>query len=111
MNKRVFLEAEILRELSELDFYTISAPLNTKEFWSEWQEKYTRASLTRIALRNIARSRRLSRKELFRVRNLLRKYDDIIAYLNNLKLTALSARGYGGGYYIEFGEEDEEGGQ
>ncbi|AAC06699.1 hypothetical protein [Aquifex aeolicus] len=102
------LELELIRELSEIDFYNISAPLNSKEFWKEWQEKFNRANLTRIALRNILRNKRLSPKEYRKVKNSIKKYEDIINYLNALKLTALNARGSFGGYFIEFDEDEEE---
>ncbi|HID66625.1 MAG TPA: hypothetical protein EYP32_07595 [Aquificaceae bacterium] len=54
------------------------------------------------------RTQKLSRKDYLRVKNLLKKYEDIIYYLNSLKATALSARGYMGSYYIEFEEDDED---
>jgi len=102
------VELELIRELSEIDFYNVSAPLNSKEFWKEWQEKFNRANLTRIALRNILREKRLNPKDYRRVKNLIKKYEDIINYLNALKLTALNARGSFGGYFIEFDEDEGE---
>jgi len=106
--KKNNLELDLIRELSEIDFYNVSAPLNSKEFWKEWQEKFNKANLTRIALRNILRERRLNGREYRRVKNLIKKYEDIINYLNALKVTALNARGSFGGYFIEFDEDEED---
>lgn len=102
------LEIELIKELSNLDYYNIKTPFTSKDFWKEWQEKFNKANLTKIALRNIMRTQKLSRKDYLRVKNLLKKYEDIIYYLNSLKATALSARGYMGSYYIEFEEDDED---
>ncbi|NPB07621.1 MAG: hypothetical protein GXN96_01680 [Aquificae bacterium] len=105
------LELELLRELSELDYYVVKTPLNSKDFWREWQEKYSKAHLTSIALRSLLRKKRLSRKEYLRAKDLLRKYGEILAYLESLKSVALSSRGYSGGYFVEFEEDDEEEGE
>ena len=101
------LELEILKELNDLEYYNIKSPLNSKEFWREWQEKYNKANLMRIALRSILRRKKLKRKDFYRVKNMLLRYEDIIKYLESLKNLALTARGYYG-YYIEFEEDDED---
>ncbi len=101
------LELELLSELDELNYYAISSPITSKEFWKEWQEKYSKANLVLIGLRDILRSRRLRKKDYLRAKSLIMKYEDIIKYLESLKDAALSARGYFGGYYIEF-EDDED---
>jgi len=105
------LELELLRELSELDYYLVKAPLNSKDFWKEWQEKYSKAHLTRIALKSLIRKKRLGRKDYLKAKELLRKYGEILAYLESLKAVALSSRGYSGGYFVEFEEDDEEEGE
>ncbi len=102
------LELELLGQLEELNYYTISSPLTSKEFWKEWQEKYSKANLILIGLRDILRSRRLRKKDYLKAKSLVRKYEDIVKYLESLKNAALSARGYFGGYYIEFEEDDDE---
>jgi len=99
-------EVELLKEIQELDFFVVKAPVNSKEFWKEWQEKYSKANMTRIAIRHILQ-RRLPKEDYLRAKGLLQKYEEVVEYLENLKNVALS-RGYGGNYYIEFGEEDEE---
>ncbi|WP_461831239.1 hypothetical protein [Aquifex sp.] len=102
------IELELLKEISDLEYYDVKAPLNSKDFWKEWQEKFNRANLTLIALRNILRKNRLSKQDFKKVVNLIKSYEDIISYLNSLKATALNARGYYGGYFIEFEEDDED---
>ncbi len=97
----------MLRKLEELNYYIVLSPLNSKEFWKEWQEKYSKAYITLIALRDILRSKRLRGKDYEKTKRLIRRYEEIIKYLEGLKNTALSTRGYIGGYYIEF-EDDEE---
>lgn len=101
------LELELLSQLEELGYYIISTPITSKEFWKEWQEKYSKANLVLIGLKDILRSRRLRRKDYQKAKSLVMKYEDIVKYLESLKKAALNAKGYFG-YYIEFEEDDEE---
>lgn len=102
------LELELLGQLEELNYYTISTPITSKDFWKEWQEKYSKANLVLIGLRDILRSKRLRKKDYLRAKSLVRKYEDIVKYLESLKNTALNVRGYFSGYHIELEEDDEE---
>ncbi|NPB06136.1 MAG: hypothetical protein GXO03_00875 [Aquificae bacterium] len=101
------LELELLKELEELDYYVIKAPIGTRAFWREWQEKYGRARVTRIAIRHLLR-RRLPREEYRRARNLLKKYDELLHYLETLRAVASSGP-FAGSFFVEFGDEEEEG--
>lgn len=102
------LELELLNQLEELNYYHIHTPINSKDFWKEWQEKYSKANLILIGLRDILRSKHLRKKDYLKARSLVKKYEDIVKYLESLKNAALSTRGYFGGYYIEFEEDDDD---
>ncbi len=87
------LDLNLMEELSNLEYFIVKAPVNTQEFWKEWQEKYSRAFVSRIAIKKLLRTRKLSYEEIKRYKALLEVYEDIVFYLENIKRLALSLRG------------------
>ncbi len=87
------LDLNLMEELSNLEFFIVKAPVSGQDFWKEWQEKYSRAFVSRIAIKKILKTRRLSYEEIKRYRALLEVYEDIVFYLENLKRLALNLRG------------------
>ncbi|MEJ7619333.1 MAG: hypothetical protein WKI46_00755 [Aquificaceae bacterium] len=87
------LDLNLMEELSNLEYFIVKAPVNSQEFWKEWQEKYSRAFVSRIAVKKILKTRKLSYEEIKRYRTLLEVYEDIVFYLENIKRLALNLRG------------------
>lgn len=101
------LDLNLMEELSNLEYFIVKAPVNTQEFWKEWQEKYSRAFVSRIAIKKLLRTRKLSYEEIKRYKALLEVYEDIVFYLENIKRLALNLRGiFEASESPEFDDED-----
>ncbi len=101
------LDLNLMEELSNLEYFIVKAPVNTQEFWKEWQEKYSRAFVSRIAVKKLLRTRKLSYEEIKRYKALLEVYEDIVFYLENIKRLALNLRGiFEANESPEFDDED-----
>ncbi len=100
------LDLNLLEEMTQLEYFLVKKPMNSPEFWTEWQEKYGKATLAKVALKKIARTRKLSHEEYSRLRTMMGVYDDVLKYLEQLKNTALSVRGIVTNMGVEFDDED-----
>ncbi len=101
------LDLNLMEELSNLEYFIVKAPVNTQEFWKEWQEKYSRAFVSRIAVKKLLRTRKLSYEDIKRYKALLEVYEDIVFYLENIKRLALNLRGiFEANESPEFDDED-----
>ncbi len=100
------LDLNLLEEMTQLEYFLVKKPMNSPEFWTEWQEKYGKATLAKVALKKIARTRKLSHEEYSKLRTMMGVYDDVIRYLEQLKNTALSVRGIVTNMGVEFDDED-----
>jgi hypothetical protein len=52
------LDIQLLEELSNLEYFIVKAPLNSRDFWKEWQDKFSRAYMTRIAIKKLLRTKK-----------------------------------------------------
>jgi len=100
------LDLNLLEEMTQLEYFLVKKPMNSPEFWTEWQEKYGKATLAKVALKKIARTRKLSHEEYSKLRTMMGVYDDVLKYLEQLKNTALSVRGIVTNMGVEFDDED-----
>ncbi len=100
------LDLNLLEEIAQLEYFLIRKPMSSNEFWTEWQEKYGKATLAKVALKKIAKTRKLSHEEYGKLRTMMRVYDDILRYLEQLKNTALSVRGIVTNFNVELDDED-----
>jgi len=100
------LDLSLLEEMTQLEYFLVKKPMNSPEFWADWQEKYGKASLAKIALKKIARTRKLSQEEYLRLKTMMAVYDDVLMYLEQLKNTALNVRGIVPNMEVEFDDED-----
>ncbi len=91
--KNLSFDVHLLEEVSNLEYFIVKSPINTLEFWKEWQEKFSRAYMSKTAIRKILRSKRLSYVEVSKYKAQLNIYDDVLFYLETLKNLALSLRG------------------
>ncbi|RMH80709.1 MAG: hypothetical protein D6674_03500 [Acidobacteria bacterium] len=87
------LDITLMEELSNLEYFVVKAPVNTADFWREWQEKYSRAFMSKTAIKKILKTKKLNYEELKRYKALLKTYEDTVLYLENIKRLALSLRG------------------
>ncbi len=87
------MEMKFLQEISDLDFFIIRKPIASPEFWTEWQEKYGKAVISKIALKKLLKSHKLEKSEILKIKTSIKAYEDIIDYLEKLKQTAFNLRG------------------
>ncbi len=86
-------EMRFLQEISDLDFFIIRKPIASPEFWSEWQEKYGKAVISKIALKKLLKFQKLDKEEVLKIKTSIKAYEEIIEYLERLKHTAFHLRG------------------
>lgn len=94
MDKKSSLEFHWLEELSKLDSFVIRTPVNKQEFWSEWQEKYSKAKMGRIASIRMLRKKGLNSEQISKMKDSINFYDNVLEYLNEFKSIALNVRGF-----------------
>ncbi len=104
--KKNRLDLSLFEEMTQLEYFLVKKPMNSPEFWGEWQEKFGKASLAKIALKKISKSRKLSQEEYAKLRVMSKVYDDILNYLEQLKTTALSLKGAVSNFNVELDDED-----
>ncbi|SHK24832.1 hypothetical protein SAMN05444391_0434 [Thermocrinis minervae] len=102
------LDVNLVEELSNLEYFIVKSPVVSKDFWAEWQEKFSRAYMSRIAVKKILRNKKLTYEEANRYKTLLQMYEDVLTYLEMLKTLSLSLRGVYPSPQdrIEFDDED-----
>jgi hypothetical protein len=100
------LDMNLLEELTQLEYFLIKKPMNSPEFWGEWQEKYGKATLAKVALKKIAKTKKLSHQEYTKLRTMMGVYDEILKYLEQLKTTALNIKGVVPNFNVELDDED-----
>ncbi len=94
MDKKSSLELQWLEEMSKLDSFVIKTPLNKQEFWAEWQEKYSKARMGRIASVRMLRKKGLNSEQIKQIKEKVNFYDNILDYLNEFRGIALNLRGF-----------------
>jgi len=99
------LDVKLLEELSNLEYYIVKAPVGSKDFWKEWQEKFSRVSMARIATKKLIKSDKIDYEEMMRYRSNLSIYEEVLQYLDTLKRLALQVRGC---YSQDFEFDDED---
>ena len=101
------LDLQLLEELSNLEYYIVKTPINSKDFWKEWQEKFSRAYMARVATKKLLKSKKMSYEDISKYKSILTAYENILHYLEILKALALHLRGfYPAGQDVEFDDED-----
>ena len=99
------IDVKLLEELSNLEYYIVKAPVSSKDFWKEWQEKFSRAYMARIATKKLIKSDKIDYEEMMRYRSNLNLYEEVLQYLDTLKRLALQVRGC---YSQDFEFDDED---
>ncbi len=109
MKKSNTFDIRVLEELANLESFIVKKPINTPEFWSEWQEKFGRAYMSRVALRKVIKISKVDYEDYRKAKILLETYDEIVKYLEYIKVVALNAKGIhpGGMSNMEFLDEDD----
>jgi len=101
------LDVQLLEELSNLEYYIVKAPINSKDFWKEWQEKFSRVYMAKVAAKKLLKSKKMSYDDISKYKSILAVYEDILYYLEILKALALQLRGfYPTGQDVELDDED-----
>ncbi len=87
------IDINLMEELSNLEYFIVKTPVNSPEFWKEWQEKYSRAYVSKIAVKKLLKTKRLTYEDIKRYRAMLEMYEGLLLYLESLKRLALKLRG------------------
>ncbi len=105
--KNTYIDTQILEELSNLEFFIVKNQVGTSEFWKEWQEKFSRAYMGKVAIKKLLKTKKFSYEDVSRYKTQLRVYDDVLVYLETLKNIAMSLKGITSfGSSPEFDDED-----
>jgi len=88
------LELKLLEELNKLERFVLKNPVDSKNFWKEWQTVYTNVKLTQIAIRSLINGGNLEKAELKELGRKLKVLKDVEQLLKGLKEVALQVKGY-----------------
>ena len=88
------LELKILEELNKLERFNLKNPVDSKNFWKEWQSVYTNVKLSQIAIRSLVDRGDLDRAELKELTRKLKTFKEVEQFLKELKEVALQVKGY-----------------
>jgi len=84
-------DLNLSQEIMNLERFIIKSPIGTKEFWSEWQQKYGEIIATKAAVRKTLKlyEGKLPESKMFKLYALLEAYKEITNYLDILRVLAL----------------------
>jgi hypothetical protein len=88
------LELKLLEVLSKLQQYGISTPIDSKNFWKEWQKVFTQVKLSQVAIRSLLGSENLKTEEVDYLKRKLAELKEVENYLREIKEVALQVKGY-----------------
>ncbi|MEZ0361551.1 MAG: hypothetical protein ABWK04_06645 [Hydrogenobacter sp.] len=105
--KNIPLDVQLLEEVSNLEYFIVKSPVNSQDFWKEWQEKFSRAYMSRIAIKKLLKAKKLPYDELSKYKAQITLYEDVLYYLETLKNIAMSIRGiFMSDQNVELDDED-----
>ncbi len=84
----------MIEELANLEAFIVKKPINTAEFWAEWQEKFGRAYMSKVALKKLMKIKKMGYEEYRKAKVLIETYEEILKYLEYVKNVALNAKGF-----------------
>jgi hypothetical protein len=84
-------DINLSQEIMNLERFIIKNPVGTKEFWSEWQQRYGEIIATKAAIRKALKlyKGKISEEKLFQLYAMLEAYKEILNYLDVLRILAL----------------------
>lgn len=88
------LELKLLEEINKLQSYAVKTSVDKRNFWSEWQQIFTKVKLNKIAIKSLLEGENLSPEEKKKLKNRLNTLREIEYYLRELKEVALQVKGY-----------------
>jgi hypothetical protein len=90
-NNLTEFDLNLSQEIMNLERFIIKNPVGTKEFWSEWQQRYGEIIATKAAVRKTLKmhKNKISEEKLFQLYALLEAYKEIANYLDILRVLAL----------------------
>jgi len=88
------LELKLLEEINKLQNYAVKTSVDKRNFWSEWQQIFTRVKLNKIAIKSLLEDDALQPEEKRKLKNRLNILKEIEYYLKELKEVALQVKGY-----------------
>jgi hypothetical protein len=65
------LDIQLLEEHTNLEYFIVKAPLNSRDFWKEWQDKFSRAYMIRIAIKKLLRTKKASYEEVSKYKSMI----------------------------------------
>lgn len=105
--KNAPLDVQLLEEMSNLEYFIVKSPVNTQDFWKEWQEKFSRAYMSRLAVKKLLKTKKLSYEDVSKYKAQINTYEDVLYYLETLKNIAMNLRGiFTSDQSVELDDED-----
>ena len=88
------LELKLLDEISRLQQYALKTPIDSKNFWRDWQSVFTDVKFSQIAIKTLIAAESLSKEEVEHLRKKLNLLKEVENYLKELREVALQVKGY-----------------
>ena len=88
------LELKLLEEINKLQNYAVTTSVDKRNFWSEWQQIFTKVKLNKIAIKSLLDDDNLPLEEKKKLKNKLNVLKEVEYYLKELKEVALQVKGY-----------------
>ena len=88
------IELRLLEEINKLQRFALKTPIDSKNFWRDWQIIFTNVRFSQIAVRNLLEDEHLSKEEIEYFKKKLQVLKEIEHYLKELKEIALQVKGY-----------------
>ena len=99
------IELFLLEEINKLQPYALKTPIDSKNFWKDWQRIFTSVKFAQIAIRSLLEVENLPEPEEVYLNRKLKVLKEVENYLKELKEIALQIKGFS----IFSPEESEEG--
>ncbi len=88
------IELKLLEELNKLQRFALKTPIDSKNFWRDWQSLYTTVRFSQIAVKSLLEGDNLSQEEVKHLKKKLHLLREVENYLKELREVALQVKGY-----------------
>lgn len=88
------LELKLLDEINRLQQYALKTPIDSKNFWRDWQSVFTDVKFSQIAIKTLLTAESLPKSEVEYLKRKLNLLKEVEGYLKELREVALQVKGY-----------------
>ncbi len=101
------LELKLLEEFNKLQAFALKSSIDKKNFWSEWQNLFTKVKFNQIAVKILIEEFSSSPDKLKILEKRLKVLKELEHYLREIKEVALQVKGYSIFATEESGDDDD----